>query len=1024
MNILVYKDLSYSGLNKQYKKTVDFLVNGDFVSADIKKMKNTGFYRAKLDYENRLLFRFGYHQNEYCILLLEVIKNHNYDKSRFLRGVKIDEDKLIPLKNEKDVSQESVVELNFVNPHSNKFHLLDKYISFDKIQHEIFNIKPPVVIIGSAGSGKTVLTLEKIKSLKGNILYVTLSPYLAENSAKQYYSNNYLNEKQEIDFLSFNEFLETLHIIPGRELNYKSFETWLHPRKQALGIKYSYKLFEEFRGVITGLDITKEFFSEKDYLELGIKQSIYLSNEREKVYNAFLKYLEFIEENNYFDLNIISYRWLAFCKPKYDFIVIDEVQDFTNIQLYIILKSLKTPENFILCGDSNQIVHPNFFSWTHVKTMFYKHDISASEIKILRTNYRNSIQITELSNRLLKIKNARFGSIDKESTYLIEPVPENKGEVNFYKDTPKNRKQIDSKTSRSAKFAVLVMKPDDKKEVRKSFKTPLIFSIQEAKGLEYENIILVNFISSNSKEFNEITKDVTKNHLDNKNLTFSRGKDKADKALDAYKFYINSLYVGITRAVKNLYFVETSEKHDILKLLNLIEAKQIEIKQSVSSTGEWEKEVRKLELQGKNEQADEIKKTILNIQKPDWEPVIPENLIKLKEEALDPDNYNKRAKDKLFAYSILYNDIESIKNLSELKYRKADYYEKERNSVFRKHYSNYQANNVKGIEQNIKKYGVDYRDQFNLTPLLAASITGRIKIIEMLIKYNANPGLVDNFGRNPLQIALYQSYFSKNFISKLGEIYQGIVNEHIKIQVNGRLIKIDNSKIEFLFLNLFIALQKSIMEEKSFNEVINGVSAPDITEIFSTYPNNVLPEYRKKRTYISANLAKNEVDSTNQWSRKLFVRISRGLYGLNPELEIYSEQKWQNVYDIMRMKRAKKLTEDEKEKLFLEEFKNNLLAENNISHFITMKRYNPLLFDKLYKFFPDDITEIKEKVESDIRQEDGWRENYEITLKKRQEEKKKRREEKKKRQEMLKLKKERDEDLKNEADKSQMEIPY
>ena len=1024
MDVLVYKDLSYSGLNKQYKKTVDFLRNDDFVSADIKKMKNAGFYRAKLDYENRLLFRFGYHQNRYCILLLEVIKNHNYDKSRFLRGVKIDEDKLIPLKNEEEINKESVVELNYVNPHSNKFHLLDKYISFDKIQHEIFNIKPPVVIIGSAGSGKTVLTLEKIKSLKGNILYVTLSPFLAENSAKQYYSNNYLNEKQEIDFLSFKEFLETLHIIPGRELNYKSFETWLHPRKQALGIKNSYKLFEEFRGVITGLDITKEFFSEKDYRELGIKQSIYLSNERKKVYNAFLKYLDFIDENNYFDLNIISYQWLAFCLPKYDFIVIDEVQDFTNIQLYIILKSLKLPENFILCGDANQIVHPNFFSWTHVKTMFYKHDISASEIKILRTNYRNSTQITELSNRLLKIKNARFGSIDKESTYLIEPVAENTGEVNFYKDTPKNRKQIDSKTSRSAKFAVLVMKPDDKKEVRKSFKTPLVFSIQEAKGLEYENIILVNFISSNSKEFNEITKDVTKNHLENKNLTFSRGKDKADKALDAYKFYINSLYVGITRAVKNLYFVETSEKHDILKLLNLIEAKQVEIKQSVSSTDEWEKEVRKLELQGKNEQADEIKKTILNIQKPDWEPLKPENLIKLKEEALDPDNYNKRAKDKLFAYSILYNDIENIDKLSELKYRKADYYEKERNSVFRKHYSNYQANNVKGIEQNIKKYGVDYRDQFNLTPLLAASITGSAKIIEMLIKYNANPGLVDNFGRNPLQIALYQSYFSTNFFSKLGNIYHGIATEYIKIQVSGRMIKIDKRKIEYLLLNLFIAVQKTIIDSKYINIDFSGITAPEITEIFSLYPENVLPEFRKKRSYLSANLSKNEVDSSNQWSRKLFIRMNRGMYALNPEIEIFSEEKWKNVYDIMRIKKARKLTEEEKAKLLLKDTLDYLMSGNSSYSFVSVKKYNPELYNKFCEHFPDQMAKVNEKVKAAIREGEMLQKKHQDLIKEREELKQQVRDEKKKRKKQLKLKKEKNDELKKEAERSQLEIPF
>lgn len=127
--------------------------------------------------------------------MLEIIKNHNYDKSRFLQGVDVDESKLSPLQDGKQIPIENAEELKYINKHSGKFHLFDKLISFDRIQEEIFRIKPPVVIIGSAGSGKTVLTLEKVKTLKGNILYVTLSRYLSENSAKLYYANNYMNEK-------------------------------------------------------------------------------------------------------------------------------------------------------------------------------------------------------------------------------------------------------------------------------------------------------------------------------------------------------------------------------------------------------------------------------------------------------------------------------------------------------------------------------------------------------------------------------------------------------------------------------------------------------------------------------------------------------------------------------------------------------------------------------------------------------------------------------------------------------------
>ena len=283
MNVLCLNDIDYSKVKKQFGKTVEFLEKNDFDSAEIKKLTNSGYYRAKLDYENRLLFKFAKYNGQTYILLLEVIHNHAYEKSRFLRGAKVDESKLTVLKNEKHIPEEEKVELNYVNHQTNKFHLLNKALSFDDLQQHIFNLNPPVIIVGSAGSGKTVLTLEKIKQLHGNILYVTLSPFLVENSSRLYYSDHYSNDKQEVDFLSFKEYLQTLKVIPGKEVDFKNFNYWLQPRKHSFGVADGYKLFEEFKGVITGNDITKPFLGKDDYLELGVKQSIFLKNEREKV---------------------------------------------------------------------------------------------------------------------------------------------------------------------------------------------------------------------------------------------------------------------------------------------------------------------------------------------------------------------------------------------------------------------------------------------------------------------------------------------------------------------------------------------------------------------------------------------------------------------------------------------------------------------------------------------------------------------------------------------------------------------
>ena len=47
-------------------------------------------------------------------------------------------------------------------------------------------------------------------------------------------------------------------------------------------------------------------------------------------------------------------------------------------------------------------------------------------------------------------------------------------------------------------------------------------------------------------------------------IKYARAKDKTDKSLEVYKFYINALYVAITRAVKNLYWIESNPKQALL----------------------------------------------------------------------------------------------------------------------------------------------------------------------------------------------------------------------------------------------------------------------------------------------------------------------------------------------------------------------------------------------------------------------------------------------------------------------------
>ncbi|MEI6434627.1 MAG: UvrD-helicase domain-containing protein [Bacteroidota bacterium] len=899
-DILFINGLNPGKLRKQFDKTVEELAAGNFAAAEVKKMAGTPYYRARLDIENRLLFRFGKYNGQTVLLILEIILHHDYDKSRFLRGAQIDESKLVPLKNVAELPPTDQLPLTYINRRFPKFHLLDKVLSFDDQQEEILNFPLPQIVIGSAGSGKTALTLERLKTLPGRVLYVTLSSYLAENSSRWYSASHYENEHQEVDFLSYKELVESIRIPEGKDLDFRTFDVWFIGYRQSMRLKDSHSVFEEFRGVITGLDISKEYLTREDYLNLGVKQSIFLAAERETIYNLFEKYLLFLKDNQRYDINIYSHYLCQYCQPVYDYIVVDEVQDFTNIQLFLILKSLKKPMNFILSGDANQVVYPNFFSWSHLKTMFYQQDVKGNEIRILHSNYRNSPAIADLANRLLKIKFARFGSVDKESNYLVTTVSQAQGEMVFLEEKGKTVSDLARKTRMSVNYAVLVLRNEDKYKARSLFPSPLLFSVQESKGLEYENIILYNFISDNAAEFNSVCDGVTPDSLSGDSLVYSRGKDKSDKSLDVYKFYINSLYVAVTRAVKNVYIVENTRGHKLVRLMNIVEdTKERIIKEEVSSSDDWKREARRLEMQGKTEQAEAIRKNILVTSTPNWESMTFERYIAVKKAALDPENFNKKAKDRLFDFALIHNQAMLLEKLAGLKYKRAENYESERGSIFRKYYHYYKEDNLKMIIQEVNKYGIDYRDIHNFTPLHAAVFSGAVNIVATLLENGANPELADTFSKTPVQIALLQAFIMPEYAkNKLGKIYPLLLSDSLKVQVEGSLIKIDPYKIEFLMVHLFCAVQSAIQQSKNYFQSL-GIKIDDLILSLQNFPETILPSYRKKRQYWLSIFARHEINSNNPYNKKLFLRIDRGAYVLNPEMMIWKNDDWSLVNDII-----------------------------------------------------------------------------------------------------------------------------
>ena len=906
MQVLLYHKLEQSRI-PNFDKIKVLLERGDFRSADVKKIADD-YYRARLDRSNRLLFQFARCGEETYILALEWIEHHAYESSRFLkRGVTVDETKLPPLADTVP-EPEDLVPLTYVNGKAHTFNILDKVLSFDDAQRGVFEVAPPLIIVGSAGSGKTALTLEKMKEAKGNVLYVTRSPYLADNSRDLYYGMNYENEEQDVSFLSFAEFLDSIRVPETREVTFREFSQWFDRHRTASGFKDAYQLFEEINGVITGSSADDAWLSKADYEALGIRQSIYAANERSKVHDLFRKYLEYLDKNNLHDVNVLSFEHQQLAEPTWDFVVVDEVQDFTNVQLHLVLSTLADPTQFILCGDSNQIVHPNFFSWAGLKRHFYDREFeradgavgATDEMRVLTTNYRSSKQVTELANRILRLKTARFRSVDRESNYLVESNSNASGNVVLMPDTPQLVRELDSRTRKSTHFAVLVMHPEHKAQAKQRFNTPLVFSIQEAKGLEYDNIILYDFVSADADRFREIVRDVTPEQVQAGDLRYARARDKSDKSLDIFKFHINALYVAATRAVVNVYVVESAPRQRLFDLLGIELLKgALQLQEQKSSLADWQREARKLERQGKQEQADDVRQRILGLRETPWQALDRQRVGDLT--ARMRNGASKKELLLLFEYALLNRDEQRLLMLKQAGFRPARQpRESAQKMLVQKHFLPFTFKRTHAVRSAVDKYGVDHRDPFGFTPLMLAARFGSTSAAELLAEeLDANPDLVNGAGLSAFQIMLSETSEDPRYAERAGStLYPLLAPAAIAVMANERLAKLDGHKAEFMFFNLMVALFQRVAWRLGRHGA-PGLKAGDLQAVLETLPRSVVPEFRTKRAYISSVLARNEVDRDTSPNRRLFKRTRYGCYILNPLLRVRIQGQWVPIYDLL-----------------------------------------------------------------------------------------------------------------------------
>lgn len=296
-------------------------------------------------------------------------------------------------------------------------------------------------------------------------------------------------------------------------------------------------IYKEVYGLIFGkfdLDSQKPMLTQNEYREL--RKDSFNANEIETIYYIATDYQKFLTQNDYKDNNSMSRELLGKVSEKYSLVILDEVQDMTEVNLSL-MKSIS--RKMFCVGDAMQMINPSYFSFAYLKRLMFDKDIVT--VKELTNNYRNTAKIAELIDNLGEINKKLFGT----HSFVLKNKKVNSIDKSTLVFTDTNGLKDRLVKSRLDDCTIIVVGEKEKQELRKQLPNMEILTVADIKGLERNTVLLYNVLSANQKKWQTIERIIINRKQADENSIF--------------RYYYNLLYVALSRAKLNIFVAESKE---------------------------------------------------------------------------------------------------------------------------------------------------------------------------------------------------------------------------------------------------------------------------------------------------------------------------------------------------------------------------------------------------------------------------------------------------------------------------------
>ncbi len=608
--------------------TLEAIKQGEYQRVNLKKLQGSQLplYRAKINDKARLIFAVMPYKKENTLVLVDILRDHNYETCRFLKESYLKNYlktiKIHDLREFADGGFEEVPSIEFSDLTSvitdarvdtvelqASFRYQHETIILDPAQQELLNSPLPALVEGVAGSGKTCTGFAKILNFglieeekEKKIIYLTMSDKLINQMKDQWMQNIQNPERVDVQFLNYKDFL--INIINRMDSNYSTvsinhFQEWL---------SNYLKINAKFREKGYSIEL---LLAEARFLS-GCKESDYLNhqnlitdiNDKIDFQNLYRLYQESLEKNRLINIELSA---VLLSEPIADLIIVDESQAFSGAQLQTIRYAVANTQ-VMYCYDRYQNLSDDADHLNLLKQDLIR-DGKAVTIAKLTRGHRCKKDVADFANNVLNLRGYAsgkkgFSSSQSRLTILEE---DHQTRCDWVSQEDFNHRIKGYFNTDNNNWAVVVPNLESIPQAKEFYNGYVnIFTQEEIRGLEFDYVILHQPFKD--QIFKEMRAKILAYQTEEKKYM-----DITDNQRHRFRISLSKLFTAATRSKGFLIIVAESPNRVYQQvLLPSIESKSPIIFDErltlASSEEEWKELAKKYIKQGLIEKATEILK--------------------------------------------------------------------------------------------------------------------------------------------------------------------------------------------------------------------------------------------------------------------------------------------------------------------------------------------------------------------------------------------------------------------------------